>query len=472
MKVSLTEFVGGVAAIATAALITDDALAAVAMFVLLLGFKLLATGDGLLVLSLAFAYQWMQTSLGVFYGPLTGRQLITAVECDYRPMVLIGLGCLVALAIGLRLGIYLVRRRPEPIGERPVEIVPWRTLVTLYVAALVAEPVLNQFAQTHATWRQVVITAMVTHLGLLFLIIRRLSIPRLRWQPLLLIAAVEVARGFTGFYAGFKEPLVLGAIVMLEVFDRRRVAHWVGLAVLGGTMLVTSIMWMGVRTTYRAEVLEVDSLATSQRARLDRISDLGSAFFQGDISEMKTATDNLVDRLWAVYYPALAVARVPKTIPYTNGSLLWTAVQHVLTPRVFFPDKPALISDSELVRKYSGLWVAGEEQGTSIAFGYAAESYIDFGIPLMFLPSLAFGLLMGLAYAWLVRHLRHVELMVATVNVIFWLALYLFERSWANTLGNAMSLLVYLAIPVAFIDDFLLVRFVLRQKRSEHQAVA
>src|SRR5439155_11151925 len=107
------------------------------------------------------------------------------------------------------------------------------------------------------------------------------------------------------------------------------------------------------------------------------------------------------------------------------------AVEHILTPRVFFPDKPIVTSDSELVRRYAGVWVAGVEQNTSIAFGYAAESYVDFGVPMMFLPIAVFGFAMGLAYAALVRTVLHKELQVASVTVIFWLSLYLFERSWA-----------------------------------------
>jgi len=467
MKLSDLELVAVGGAVAAGYLLTGEAVAAAAVFALWLGCKLLTTHDGLSVLALAFIFQWTQVSIGLFYTGVTGRPLITSLESDYRPMVLIGLGCILALAAGVRFGVYLIRRRPEPSSERPAAIMSWPTLITLYVVATMAEPAINQIAQVYPVWRQLIITVMVSRLGLVFLIARRLAVPTLRWPPLLLLLTLEVARGFTGFFAGFREPLVLGFIVLLEVFDRRRAAHWATLVTVVVVMATASLMWMGVRTTYRAEYLEADSLAGSQSARLNRISDLGSSFFKSDVSEIKATADNLVDRVWAIYYPALAVERVPRQVPHTGGSLLWTAVQHVLTPRVFFPEKPDLISDSELVRHYSGVWVAGSEQNTSIAFGYAAESYIDFGIPIMFLPPLVYGVLMGLAYAWLVRHIRHVELMVATVNVIFWLALYLFERSWSNTLGNAMSLLVYLAIPIALVDDFLLVR-VVQRRRAAH----
>jgi ABC-type proline/glycine betaine transport system permease subunit len=108
-----------------------------------------------------------------------------------------------------------------------------------------------------------------------------------------------------------------------------------------------------------------------------------------------------------------------------------------------------------MVRKYSGIQVAGREHGTSIAFGYAAESYVDFGVPLMFLPPAIFGLLMGMAYAWFVRRIRYRELAVATVTVIFWLGLYLFERSTANMIGYAMSLIIYLGLPAVLLDKLL-----------------
>ena len=51
---------------------------------------------------------------------------------------------------------------------------------------------------------------------------------------------------------------------------------------------------------------------------------------------------------------------------------------------------------------------------------------------------------MGMAYHGLLRLIRHHELAIASVTVIFWLSLYLFERSWANMLGLSLTLIVYL----------------------------
>jgi hypothetical protein len=214
---------------------------------------------------------------------------------------------------------------------------------------------------------------------------------------------------------------------------------------------------MGIRTEYRRD-FEDQVFARSREVRLDRIAALSSRWLDRSPNEILSDVDLFVDRLWAVYYPALALSRVPALLPHERGEILREAVLHALTPRVLFPDKPPVESDSEKVRRYAGVFVAGPEENTSIAFGYAGEAYVDFGLPLMFAPVLAFGLLMGAAYQGLLRVIRHRELGVAAVTVIFWLSLYLFERSWINMLGLSLTLIAYLGSATFLIDRLLLWR--------------
>ena len=204
---------------------------------------------------------------------------------------------------------------------------------------------------------------------------------------------------------------------------------------------------MEVRLLGPLEVADGDRAVTIA-ARKQRALLAALALQAGHVVSVET----LVDRLWAIKYPAMALERVPFIIPYTDGQIMHDALVHIVTPRFLNPDKPDLISDSELVRKYAGAAVAGSESNTSIAFGYAAESYVDFGIPAMFIPIFGFGMLMGMVYAWLLNAIRFRELGVALVTVIFWLSLYLFERSWANTLGYALSMVAYLGVPLVILD--------------------
>jgi hypothetical protein len=244
-------------------------------------------------------------------------------------------------------------------------------------------------------------------------------------------------------------------VALLGAFDRRKVTHWLAVGLFGTLMFVTGLMWMAVRTDYRQD-FESQAFAASREARLERIVALTSQWLRQDFKIVFDDLDVFVDRMWVIYYPALAVSRVPSMMPHENGAILWRALLHIVTPRVLFPDKAVLESDSEMVMRYSGVWAAGSEHDTSIAFGYAAESYVDFGVPLMFLPVFVFGCLMGMAYQWWLGIIRHRELAVGLVAVMFWMSLYLFERSWIKTLGLTVTMMVYLGGATIVIDRVLL----------------
>ena len=105
------------------------------------------------------------------------------------------------------------------------------------------------------------------------------------------------------------------------------------------------------------------------------------------------------------------------------------------------------------------------------AFGYAAESYLDFGIPWMFLPVLGYGLVMGAAYQVWLSVIKHRELAVSLVTVIFWMALYIFERSWVKTLGSTITIMVYLGGFTYLLDQYLLMRRAQAQASGADDAV-
>ena len=287
-------------------------------------------------------------------------------------------------------------------------------------------------------------------LGVLYLMFRRLVRHGLRREWFFGLLVFELLLGFTGYFAGFREPMVLAALALLEVFRPRSAEHWVRLAAIGALVAFAGLLWMGIRTVYRAEI-DSGVLSSSRADRLSRIGSL-SMEWVAESESVAQDVDMLVERMWAIYYPALAVARVPDVLPHEDGSIMLAALKHIVTPRILFPEKGILPSDSEMVRKYSGVYVASTEQNTSIAFGYAAESYVDFGIPIMFAPALAFGAFMGFAYRYLFRFFEFRELSVGCTSVVFWLALYLFERSWIKTLGTSLTLMIFVGGLMLVVD--------------------
>lgn len=458
MRITDVELMSLGAAGIGAGILTGDWLIGASIAVLMVAARLVWTNDGLFVLPIALAFHWMEGTLGLLYKGITGREVQAIYDSDYRPMVMIALGCCLALSVGIWLGLRL-KKAPDASQARPGFAFSFGLMLTAYVITVFLEGALATYAPAYPSLRQILVTFDSARLGILFLIMRRLCAPPSRFGLLAGLAAIEIVLGITGFFAGFREPIVLAVLAMLEVFDRRNTRHWIAIIVASVAISGLGVLWMGIRSEYRREYVQVDQFAGSRGARVDRVQDLTSAFMKTDGEGLWHTTDQLVDRMWPIYYPSLALHRVPSILPHTDGAILWAALVHIVTPRVFFPNKGELPSDSDEVRKYAGVYVAGREVNTSIAFGYSAEAYIDFGIPLMFLPVFGFGLAIGALYALFRSLIWHKELFVSFATVSFWISLYLFERSWATMLGVTLGFMVYLGGPIVLLDRFLLIRF-------------
>jgi hypothetical protein len=432
-------------------LISGDWLLGLAAFVLALGWACLHAEEGPPVLALAFTLQWVTVCIGLYYVALTGRPLQATLNSDYQPMVLIGLGCLVAILAGLLFGQYLVRQLRPMEGVRPAYALTFKSLVLAYLIATAVAGFIHEFAWSLPSITQAIIAVSFLRLGLLYLVLRRLVASN-RWLLIAAVLTLEIGLGFTGFHAGFREPLIMAVLAFLEQFDRRNIRHWASLGVLCVGMAVLGVTWISIRVNYRERYLADEAFAQNRGARFDSITAAAKEWAAQDKSQFYANIDVFIDRLWAIYYPALAVARVPSVIPYADGKLMTDTLQFVFMPRVFFPAKPEIGSDSELVRKYSGVWVAGANEDTDIAFGYAAESYIDFGVPLMFVPVFIWGTFMGICYAGMFKYFRHRDIAVSVTTVICWMTLYLFERSWAKTIGLGGTLMIYVGSLSFFLD--------------------
>ena len=433
-------------------LATGDLIASAGLVVLWLIWMVLPQNGGLPVLSIALTYHWMQNVVGVYYYHLTGREPVAMVLSDWQPMVWMGLGCITAIVFGITVAHDQLLRRRKVADEYTTPGLPWDYLIIGYIIAVVSKQGLEQFAWTLSGFNQGLLALGYVRLALFYVLMRRLVFGE-RYFAAAGMLLFEIGLGFTSYFAEFREPMMIAMVVAWERFDRRRVRDWVLASVLVACSIVAAMLWMGIRTEVRSKFDE-GTAAASASARFRDIVNLASGF-GGSHGDLVVASDRLIDRLWDVYYPALAAARIPNVLPHEDGALLMRALQHVVMPRFFFPDKSALESDSMLVRKYAGVWVAGPEQGTSIAFGYAIESYIDFGVPLMFVPVFAFGLFAGAGYYVLAHWIRDREISVGASTIVFWLALAQSNREWARMLGLTGTLLLFVGGAALLADLYL-----------------
>ena len=291
-----------------AGLLSDQWLIAASLPPLWAIWRFLRLEGGPPVLAFAMTYHWAQNVIGLYYFWLTGRKPLGMEAAMYSQMVVIGLVCIVLIVAGLVAGDAIVARQMKPHPTREVSL-GWGNLLVFYFALLIFRGALRDYAWNISPGlTQGVLAITYVRFALFYLILRRLVYLR-RWLQGAAFVALELTLGLTGFFAEFREPLFIAVVVIAEQFDYRRAVHWLALAVVGTVMLMTGVLWIGIRSPMRADSEQLSHLTLLQR--LDYTTSLAQSWMSGGSESQMEAVDNFIDRMWDVYYPALALARVP-----------------------------------------------------------------------------------------------------------------------------------------------------------------
>jgi hypothetical protein len=111
---------------------------------------------------------------------------------------------------------------------------------------------------------------------------------------------------------------------------------------------------------------------------------------EDDAEERKSLTANLLERASLFQMLCLANQRIPDSLPYLNGET-YADIPAQLVPRVVWPDKPSPHLSNSRLGIYLGLLDQEAAEKVSIAFGFIAEAYCNFG----FLGVAVLGAVMG-----------------------------------------------------------------------------
>ena len=243
---------------------------------------------------------------------------------------------------------------------------------------------------------------------LTLLIIHTLLFPsNQKW--VLIILLIEVVLSFSGFWSSFKDYLFMAAASFLTFSSRINVKRYIQVGVFGVIAFFLMVIWSVVKGEYRSFLTGGEKTqiykSSSVSDNLSKLSDLvGEKFGKGNFDEnFNTGVEALANRVSYTEYFAMSVRQVPEILPYEGGALLMGGLEHVLKPRLFFPDKKT-IDDSYLTSKYTGRQFSGGEQGVSFSLGLVAERYIDYGPFFMFIPIFIFGLFLGYIYKYIITH--------------------------------------------------------------------
>ncbi|MDD2765423.1 MAG: hypothetical protein PHE83_15785 [Opitutaceae bacterium] len=110
-------------------------------------------------------------------------------------------------------------------------------------------------------------------------------------------------------------------------------------------------------------------------------------------AEKKSLTVNLLDRAALFHMVCLTVDRIPAILPYLDGET-YKDIPGQLVPRVIWPNKPSPALSNARLAIYLGLIDEESASSVSIAFGFIAESYANFG----YLGVVVLGFVLGLSF--------------------------------------------------------------------------
>jgi len=334
------------------------------------------------VLPLAIGYQWLQVSVATLHANVLGigiEQLLPAG--DARRATYLGLAVLSIATVSSALG----SLQWAPVDVEAVRGSLLRTdrsaVIKVYATTLLVVLALRGAIGVSSPLSQIVQGVEGLRWAGLMLLIASCLVQRRGAGWILAVLSLEVAIGLSGFFAGFAVPLLFALLAYLTVFSTLARAQRLAAVAVVLVLVVLGVFWNAVKSEYRRTVAGPGESQTVSIGLGERYSTLGELALDTLYGDLGDTLAKAADRVAYVQYFGIVLDRVPAALPHRQGELLVAAVEHVLTPRVLFPDKAPLPADSVLTAQYTGDAGLVYMTGTSISLGYVAEGYIDFGVP-------------------------------------------------------------------------------------------
>jgi hypothetical protein len=335
---------------------------------------------------------WLQITSDVVSADLTGIVLSETWLGPYRETAIWWSSCAaLALAFGMRSGTRLgewIFRSVAPSGNRSLAEgdggVSLYRIVACYFVSLACIRVLGSFANFAPIISQPVLALTLVKFVFVYVLAAKVFRSNHGYNWLILVSLVELVIGLTGFFSSYKEAFII-IFIALAASRRSLNASRLTVAVTSAVVVVwASLVWTAVKQEYRYQVF-----TNSLEERLDW---MGQRFF-GDINiNYDKALIDLFARIGYTELYARVLERQDIGAIPNRLNFYVSAIQHILTPRILFPDKP-ILDDSLVTRALVGIRIS---EGTSIGVGLVAQAHVDFGFPGLLLPMLLIGVMTGL----------------------------------------------------------------------------
>ncbi len=352
---------------------------------------------------------WSVVAILIPYADLTNKplnDLIRYGKSDIRLASWIGLFALTAYLLGIQIQIRNIKRVDEKYLFTLLTGYDSNRILLLYVIVSLLSAVLNS-SIIHIPGGQLLLgVSYLKWVLLTFLIIHTLVVPNNK-NLVVFIFVAEVLLSFSGFWAAFKDYVLIALGAYLIFIPKLNLRNYFLLVTIFVFSILLAVIWTFSKGEYR------NYLTGGERSQVivkqDNIRNINKFYeivqtnfsIENFSENFFIGLDNLIYRISYVEFLAMTLNQVPVFLPHENGRLLQNAIEHIIKPRILFPDKKP-IYDSELTSKYTGRKFTGAEEGASFSLGTVAESYVDFGPVYMFIPIFVFGLWIGWMYKFFI----------------------------------------------------------------------
>ena len=428
------------------------------------------------VLTFVLGFHWLQTTAKVFYANALGvraSEVVLFESVSAYANVETATWLSLAGTLAVTLGVFAVLRTLPPpdreaIAERARRFSIPKTFWT-YLVVSFALTTLYEGLGYWSAYRSIVLGAVQVKWALYFLLAYLGILRREGYAYVGSAFAIEFISGI-GFFSGFKEVIFVTIIAYFAARSKITVGTAARGLVAIVVLMVIGAAWTVVKPTFRSAIGEKgrQGAVVSQE---EQITTLVALISELDGAALGAGLEPLVSRISYVDFFGYTLSYVPAVAPHEGGALWGAAVRHILTPRILFPNKPSIVSDSEITNRYTGLGVAGEGQGTSISIGYMAESYVDFGRFWMFLPIFLTGIWRGAMFRFFASS-RDMQLLGYAFAAALFTQTYQLEAATGKLLGGVTMRFIVLALLFRFVGPYLMRRLLRSDAHDEAGASA
>lgn len=374
----------------------NPTLSVLSIWTLYFAYKKLWKHDSFNMTFYMVATQWLFISAKVFHADILFTDIADFgyTGSIYKATLLSLIGLLF-----LTLGLYRFDKKRKEVDEKTINDYIKKISISkafkIYLFFLLINIFLTGLAWRSASLNQLILPLTKIKSIIIFILLYAVFYKKENNMTAVKVILIELILGFTGFFAGFKEIFII--LVLTYITANKNIIS--GKVIKRSLAIITILFilllfWTSIKADYREYANGGQGDQIVRVSISDRILTITDLAMNTEVKDLIESSDDLLERLTQTKYFAEVVHMVPENINYEKGKLWGSVIRHVTMPRILFPNKPA-ISDSSRANKYLYTKVAGVESGTSISLGYMAESYIDFGPYLMFIPIFLLGVIYG-----------------------------------------------------------------------------